>query len=319
MDVPITYHYCSLDTACAILGTGSLRLSDITKSNDSSEIAYGYAAGMRSLERCGLVESDGTQVRFLDNWTGMLRPRYRAMLTDAITDRTQPPNRLCYAICFSEHHDLLSQWRAYGDDGRGVALGFDLSAMAAMPTTIGMDDHADGPLEQRAMMLYEPIMYGKDRSSALFDDLAGEIRTQVDRLRHCAPEEEPRARDALLEATLLFVAHTAFCKKRFFREEREWRLALWGPRSHVAPRQAALASSLCRQGDPWLRSAYFRVLAKGERLVPVVDLGMDLRAILREVVIGPRCRANESDLTLLLEPLGLDGVRLQRSAGTYQR
>ncbi|KFI62981.1 DUF2971 domain-containing protein [Bifidobacterium cuniculi] len=319
MNVPVSYHYCSLDTACAILGTGSLRLSDITKSNDSSEIAYGYAAAIRSLIRCGLVREEGSRVHFLEDWIGLLRPDYRTMLADAITNRTQPPNRLCYAICFSEHHDLLSQWRAYGDDGRGVALGFDLSAMESMPPTIGMGDRSGGPLEQHAMVLYEPIVYGKDRTAALFDGLADDIRVRVERLRHCMAEEGPLARDALLEATLLFVTHTAFCKKRFFREEREWRLALWGPRSRVTPRQAALSASLCKEGSPWLRSATFRVLARGDRLVPVVDLGMDMRTILREIVIGPRCRADESDLALLLEPLGLEGIRIRRSAGTYQR
>jgi len=30
-----------------------------------------------------------------------------------------------YIACFSEKGDLLSQWRAYADDGEGVAIGFD--------------------------------------------------------------------------------------------------------------------------------------------------------------------------------------------------
>jgi hypothetical protein len=30
-----------------------------------------------------------------------------------------------YITCFSRKGDLLSQWRAYGDDGRGVSIGFD--------------------------------------------------------------------------------------------------------------------------------------------------------------------------------------------------
>lgn len=30
-----------------------------------------------------------------------------------------------YVACFSEHGDLLSQWRAYGQDGEGISIGFD--------------------------------------------------------------------------------------------------------------------------------------------------------------------------------------------------
>ena len=30
-----------------------------------------------------------------------------------------------YVCCFSEEKDLLSQWRGYGSDGNGIAIGFN--------------------------------------------------------------------------------------------------------------------------------------------------------------------------------------------------
>lgn len=30
-----------------------------------------------------------------------------------------------YITCFSRNGDLLSQWRAYGDDGKAVSIGFN--------------------------------------------------------------------------------------------------------------------------------------------------------------------------------------------------
>ena len=36
----IVYHYCSLDTFFAIFSNSTIRLSDISKSNDSEEITY---------------------------------------------------------------------------------------------------------------------------------------------------------------------------------------------------------------------------------------------------------------------------------------
>lgn len=34
-----------------------------------------------------------------------------------------------FVICFSENGDLLSQWRGYADNGRGVTIGFDYNTL----------------------------------------------------------------------------------------------------------------------------------------------------------------------------------------------
>lgn len=35
------------------------------------------------------------------------------------------PNTLPLISCFSKNGDLLSQWRAYAEDGKGFSIGFD--------------------------------------------------------------------------------------------------------------------------------------------------------------------------------------------------
>ena len=35
------------------------------------------------------------------------------------------PNTLPLIGCFSKNGDLLSQWRAYAEDGKGFSIGFD--------------------------------------------------------------------------------------------------------------------------------------------------------------------------------------------------
>lgn len=37
-----------------------------------------------------------------------------------------------FMSCFSEAKDSLSQWRGYGDDGRGIAIGFDINKLNAL-------------------------------------------------------------------------------------------------------------------------------------------------------------------------------------------
>ncbi len=95
----------------------------------------------------------------------------------------------------------------------------------------------------------------------------------------------------LLDATLEFIAATAFCKKRFFREEREWRLALWGPHAHTADfetLQERLAHALPRRFPDTVTHARFTVLPRSARLVPTIVLGLDLGRTPRVASTFPR-------------------------------
>ena len=189
--MPLTYHYCSLETACAIISNASLRLCDITKSNDSAEITYGYAAAMDSLKRIGLISGSGPTLEFADHWIELLRPEYQTMLREALSRHLLPPNRLCYAVCLSERADQLSQWRAYGDDGRGVALGFDLSTFAQREPSFTVCSDDGHLLETHMMTLYRPIVYGRERSTECFDELAARMARNVHDLRAASARTPP--------------------------------------------------------------------------------------------------------------------------------
>ena len=127
-------------------------------------------------------------------------------------------------------------------------------------------------------------------AAAYFDALASRMARDVHDLR-------------VADATLEFIASTAFCKKRFFHEECEWRLAVWGPNANVdgfETLQDALVRALPRRFPRIVTSARCGVLPRVDRLVPTIDLGLDLGATLRAVVIGPRCAASAQDIRMLL-------------------
>ena len=192
------------------------------------------AAALDSLKRIGLISGSGPTLEFADHWIELLRPEYQTLLREALSRHLLPPNRLCYAVCLSERADQLSQWRAYGDDGRGVALGFDLSTFAQREPSFTVCRDDGHPLETHMMTLYRPIVYGRERSTECFDELAARMARNVHDLRAASTRTQDAVRARLLDATLEFIAATAFCKKRFFREEREWRLAIWGPNANTA-------------------------------------------------------------------------------------
>lgn len=47
-------------------------------------------------------------------------------LVDCLNTKGQ---RSVYISCFSKESDILSQWRAYADNGKGVSIGFDLEKL----------------------------------------------------------------------------------------------------------------------------------------------------------------------------------------------
>lgn len=108
MTAPDTlYHYCSTESFTSILRTHSVWLSSLNLSNDSMEGRMVNATVLRLAEKDGL---DADALR-----------RLRESLS--FTERTLDG----LGFCLSEDGDLLSQWRGYADDGRGVAIGFSRS------------------------------------------------------------------------------------------------------------------------------------------------------------------------------------------------
>ena len=95
-------HYCSNETFKAIIESGNIWLSDISKSNDSTELIS------KILKQKAKLTSSQTKER---NKADELIEAQDAFIY--------------WAFCLSEEGDLLSQWRGYVDDGRGFSIGFD--------------------------------------------------------------------------------------------------------------------------------------------------------------------------------------------------
>lgn len=92
------YHYTSLSAATAILTSQAVWCSNVQYSNDPAEVSYG---------RCLTGEIVKSKL-----------PRETAADVLEISESYD-----YYVAAFSAHRDALPQWRAYGDGGRGAAIG----------------------------------------------------------------------------------------------------------------------------------------------------------------------------------------------------
>jgi len=157
----IIYHYCSVDTFLSIIKNQELWASDIFKMNDSSEEKYLENLLIFYLKRIHEeLKKDRNFKEYLnekkeENSKGKIKKRlfekyyervfsYKIkkniesfisinkllLINELLKEKSKKIKR--YICCFSGDGDLLSQWRAYADDGKGISIGFKKSQIREM-------------------------------------------------------------------------------------------------------------------------------------------------------------------------------------------
>lgn len=113
---PIIYHYTNDVGLKGILETGRLWLTDIFSLNDPSELTHGFSVAINTL----------TSKLARDSAVGQIFNKNFA----AFAQQGAIPKVAHFFMCsFSSSGDDLGQWRAYADNGRGYAVGFDAKAL----------------------------------------------------------------------------------------------------------------------------------------------------------------------------------------------
>jgi len=100
------YHYTDLGGLIGILESQNIYSTNINFLNDRKELKHGISLIENVLKT---FETNIENKRIIESMASNLNKIYE-------TDR--------YVTCFSRNGDLLSQWRSYGNDGKGVAIGF---------------------------------------------------------------------------------------------------------------------------------------------------------------------------------------------------
>lgn len=109
------FHYCSNEAFVSILRSRSLWLSALTLSNDNLEGRWA-----RKIFDDAIMGFDPK----MDSHDWQL-------LSQCLDDWQS--RRGVLGACLSEAGDILSQWRAYADEGRGVAIGFCHQLLSNLP------------------------------------------------------------------------------------------------------------------------------------------------------------------------------------------
>jgi hypothetical protein len=180
-----------------------------------------------------------------------------------------------YCGCFSENPDDLAQWRAYADDGRGTAIGFDLDAI--------VDENGGARLEKRG------VEYDPNAHKRIAEDILAR--------RLVAALDDPRASRIVRAHGVCMARHDliragASCKGSEFRAEKEQRL-LWASLLDPVP-ESQFPDPTVFFGDTGLRP---QVRTDRGTMIPFTDVQVPTNAV-KEIRLGPCFGTGERELSL---------------------
>ena len=272
----VLYHYCTPGTFQAICENKSLRFSDIFSMNDFMEMHWGY----------GVWESVATN----------LVPELGKEFIDSIDEIFSASgfNILPLAACFSTQGDVLSQWRAYADDGTGYCIGFKAKHLTELPAR---------PLQ---------VLYDKQKQE---QELAETIRSI----------HELRSKGELSDVEFFEVCATLSCdlaafKNPAFVEESEVRflhVVSFSSSNNGLKLEDMGGISYGESADPKLIGFTMR----GSTPVPHIDLNfLDPNELypISEVILGPKNDALPTAVSVFLETVGIGNAIVKKSVASYR-
>ena len=234
----VLFHYTSADSFLKILQSKSIWMTHILHMNDAVEFAHGLDFFKEGLDLLIAKKVDPTLVNSLKN----------------ILEREKQPSVAPYIFCMTANKDQLSQWRAYGDNGLGVSIGFKCSELLSCDA-----------LHVKAVN----VIYDDTEKRQIVNTAIDKLATLLLALQN---EGKNINEDSYIRAIARAYFFAAYIQSKRFKEsswseEQEWRAVV-----------------MAKKGD-------MRVGARtrGGQIIPYLDCPLVcFQNLLNEVVIGPK-------------------------------
>lgn len=320
-DVSTVYHYCSLETFLSIIKNKTIRLSDVNKSNDYLEtkaVLNLIKEAAINIYKKSPISDRGMLIY------GMKDEDAIKYLVDVALNRILKFNNLLvYTACFSEEEDLLSQWRGYADNGKGVAIGFNLNCLKKI-------------CETTKLLKLEKVIYTScesDLCNAIVCKYANMIVDDIIRALLKGNINElltnPHGPDPFSSLTQqALILDSVFVKHHSFSEENEWRIVLndelskdsneWDMLYNWSEKVASSSENIIYKLFP--KALQFR--STGNDIISYLDLCYEafIEDIISSIVIGPNCKLQKDDVNQIFCHFGyeLDYDRIILSKSTYR-
>lgn len=276
-DGELLYHYCDAEALLAICTSKKMRFSDIFSMNDFMEMHWGYRVWEKAAS--ALIDTVGRE--FLDK-------------IDEVFHNSGIFG-LVVTSCFSLDGDVLSQWRAYADDGQGYAIGFNARDLIQLPTR---------PLR---------VLYDEDAQ-------VQEVKKIVTTLHKVEKTADEQYGSDFREICHILAYDLAALKNPAFSEEKEVRLIhlLDFNKSNSSLRLTDAGGYAFGKESEGV-SVQFRM--KDNVPTPFIELDFTDNGNInpvKQVVMGPRNDALPSAISIFLETTGIGSVDVKKSKASYR-
>lgn len=308
----VLYHYTDAAGFAGIVQNRKLWATDIRFLNDPLELRYAYEALLTALEA---AKTDKPE--YSEAYDAALQA---ISMTNALDPETIE-DRL-FSTSFSADGDDFGQWRAYADDARGMALGFNKESIRSLE--VPYFHHAEhGELVQMTAIVSEtnkrvpfvwgsftqPVSYGEEGRQRAIET----VLYQIERL--CEKNGEGRLPNRLysiINRVPVFLSMLALVKKTTYQSEREWRFTI---PEHLGPSSLSMKKALGKieefkwaaQGALETVDVKFRPGGRA-RLKPYTEIPFNTEALVR-VVIGPNVESRGLTLSTVRQMLDRYGFR----------
>lgn len=191
------FHYTNLHGLKAIIENQSFFASNSAYLNDKEEYNYGIDLFKKSVKELK-ISSRGFGRNIL------------TLIDDELNNKLISCH---YVTCFSLEGDLLSQWRAYADDGKGIAIGFDLRKLTEV-------------FQPKATGMY--IEYVETKQKELVEKIMNTVYNfYISRIKLLKSLKEPDLGVTIVqEINEIIDKYVGQFKHSSFKEEREFRFDL---------------------------------------------------------------------------------------------
>lgn len=329
----IVYHYCSVDTFYSIITNKTLRLSDLNKTNDYAEKIWSHKAIKKAI-----IDIIKELTNELKEYKGIIYPVMEECVNEIENNITKglKTNILTLIVCFSGKSDKLSQWRGYGDDGKGVSIGFDLNKLELLKGSKYNENFKD-----LFNIKVQPVIYDdKKQYDVIKENLYRIIKFKNDVLFKGTEHDKKILKffngntDAINKINILnelinktdeYVRYIlplcCFIKNKEFIEEKEHRI-LYTP--------VELSDNINNVFENGIMKENFKInkvqyLSKNDQLVAFSDISFDKyisEGIIKEIILGPKCKLNEYDVKNFLRSVSkeynADKIKIKKSTITYR-
>lgn len=314
----LVYHYCDNYKMANILSGKTLRMSDITKSNDYEEVKMFFPGILDAIE--DEYRKDEFPLQYMDRTNRDALGKLLDWEYDILRYEFDRGGVTNFVVCFCEEGDVLSQWRGYADNGKGCSLGFSVKEL---------EDYCN---TYKGILRFEQVDYKtvKEINVTIVEE-ALKVLNELRGLRNWIVENLPSLNEEKIDKMFQYYFHQMISsvlmsslkyKNETFKEEQEWRLFF---------SQQIYKYAKWIYGDEEIETIVYDDMLKviknriefnvtSDDLIPFFPIKFTEISPnpIKQVIVGPQNKIMEKDFSLYIASKKLSGIDFRYSRISYR-